>query len=312
MTSINASAFSDCISLKSVDILGNVTSIKSKAFFNCTNLTSIILPSSLTSIEESVFEGCSNLETVKYQGTFDPGNSSSNVFNGCDKLELICVPELYESSLFCGRNVSCKSSHCVSQCYDIIIEGDGCVEKEKDSAISWKNQTNGCFEYYCDELNGFLRRSKCMEPNTNLAICINDTCIKEDQLKEKYIVNISVDSSEELEEMTPDDIGHVLSNITGIPYDDIIIGIEYDEKRVMASIIVYVSEKKQAKTLEEIVNDCSRGSSGESCNGIVRDMKKATIRERTQELSLSVEDGFSLSPSIILLMMALIFITICL
>lgn len=64
VTSIGEGAFQDCITLPSIVIPDTVTTIGSYAFQNCNSLTSIVLPDSVTSIERYVFGGCNRLTSI--------------------------------------------------------------------------------------------------------------------------------------------------------------------------------------------------------------------------------------------------------
>jgi uncharacterized protein YjdB len=83
VTSIGASAFSECESLTAVTLPEGLLSIESGAFKDCTGLTSINIPKSVTSISQTrtgyepyipstgnAFAGCSNLTNI----TVDEGN----------------------------------------------------------------------------------------------------------------------------------------------------------------------------------------------------------------------------------------------
>lgn len=92
VTTIGASAFSNCSGLTSITIPSGVTSIGSSAFYLCTSLASINLPPSLTSIEHSAFNSCSKLI-----GIFVPSAVTSignNVWYGCGSLTEIIVDPL--------------------------------------------------------------------------------------------------------------------------------------------------------------------------------------------------------------------------
>ncbi|MCR5706362.1 MAG: leucine-rich repeat domain-containing protein [Acholeplasmatales bacterium] len=89
-TSIESGAFTDCPSLKTVDLGKNLTSLGANAFSNCTALESITLPDTLTSLEKSVFDGCTALTSV------DLGDSIESInlwaFDGCTSLSELYIP----------------------------------------------------------------------------------------------------------------------------------------------------------------------------------------------------------------------------
>ena len=64
VTSIGANAFSNCNSLKEINIPSSVTSIGYGAFSGCTNLAKVNIPEGVTSIEGCTFYNCTNLTNV--------------------------------------------------------------------------------------------------------------------------------------------------------------------------------------------------------------------------------------------------------
>lgn len=64
VTSIGQSAFSGCVSLRSIEIPNTVLSIAASAFINCLQLTSINIPDGITRIENSCFRGCTSLTQI--------------------------------------------------------------------------------------------------------------------------------------------------------------------------------------------------------------------------------------------------------
>lgn len=64
VTSIGASAFTECISLTSVTIGNNVTSIGRNAFLDCSGLTSVTIPNSVINIDYGAFARCSSLSNI--------------------------------------------------------------------------------------------------------------------------------------------------------------------------------------------------------------------------------------------------------
>jgi len=87
--------------------------IGSYAFSGCTGLSAIELSGNVKTIEDYAFSECTRLSSVEYRGAGDPGPSSTNTFNKCDKLEYVLVPKNYKSKKFCGKDIK-KSSRLAS------------------------------------------------------------------------------------------------------------------------------------------------------------------------------------------------------
>lgn len=68
VTVIAEEAFSNCKTIKSVFIGGNVARINDSAFYNCTNLTNITFGASVKIIGEDAFTNCEKLQNVYYTG----------------------------------------------------------------------------------------------------------------------------------------------------------------------------------------------------------------------------------------------------
>ena len=88
--SIGEEAFSNCLSLKKVDIPDSVTSIGDYAFSGCRSLTSVVIPDSVTSIGEYAFNYCRSLTSVVI------GDSVTSIgnyaFEDCSSLTSVTIP----------------------------------------------------------------------------------------------------------------------------------------------------------------------------------------------------------------------------
>ena len=87
LTSIEASVFSGCTSLKQIALCVSVTTIGDSAFRQCTSLREIALPSRLTAIGEEAFYHCSALIGITIPEKVT--EIGSYAFAGCGGLEEI-------------------------------------------------------------------------------------------------------------------------------------------------------------------------------------------------------------------------------
>lgn len=125
ITEISKSAFSEFVSLESVDIKAPVETIGEKAFSDCASLSNvtipyktsvigagafsntaikeIVLPKSLTEINASVFSGCAFLSSVNIPASVT--SIGAFAFSGCTSLSSVSLPDtvtMIGSSAFSG------------------------------------------------------------------------------------------------------------------------------------------------------------------------------------------------------------------
>ena len=91
VTTIVASAFSDCSFLRSVTIPDSVTTIGDSAFYNCTALISANIPDGVAIIETATFYDCESLTsvTIPYSVT----SIGDGAFYECNSLTSVNIPE---------------------------------------------------------------------------------------------------------------------------------------------------------------------------------------------------------------------------
>ena len=90
VTSIGRDAFSDFISLTSVDIPDGMLSISDGAFEDCFMLASIDLPDSLIGLG-AAFKGCSSLTEITIPQQVE--ELTAYIFHSCSSLETVTLPE---------------------------------------------------------------------------------------------------------------------------------------------------------------------------------------------------------------------------
>ncbi len=91
ISSVAASAFSNCRALTSVELPESVTRIAYQTFFNCTSLAELVIPDSVTSIGSSAFSGCTSLsEIILPEGV---NSIEACAFKDCTSLSRISIPE---------------------------------------------------------------------------------------------------------------------------------------------------------------------------------------------------------------------------
>lgn len=82
--SVPVGAFSDCRSLRSIEIPEGIISVSMQAFGGCTSLASVKFPGTLTSIGSNAFSGCSSLAEVTIPSKVT--EIGSYAFSGCSSL----------------------------------------------------------------------------------------------------------------------------------------------------------------------------------------------------------------------------------
>ena len=136
-----------------------------------------------------------------------------------------------------------------------MSDDDNCVKREKGEVTKWKNESNECIECRRNDESGVFAIPLCKNDD-NVVVCKSGKCIYEEDLNEmKWSVELEI-RTEEIILFTHDEILHELSNITNTSVNDITIGIEYDEHRMICRIVVNVKDEKQASIIEEVTKEC--------------------------------------------------------
>ena len=93
--SIGNEAFSDCISLLSIQIPDTVKSIGIEAFDYCDNLTSIIIPNSVEVIDWYAFDHCEKLTSITISNSLK--EIGGEAFRGCPLTEIKYKGQVFSS-----------------------------------------------------------------------------------------------------------------------------------------------------------------------------------------------------------------------
>ena len=91
VTSIGQSAFSDCSSLKDIEIPDNVTTVGSNALNGCSSLKSAKIGAGVTAINEATFNGCSSMTSITIGENVK--TIGKDAFYGCSSLGEITIPQ---------------------------------------------------------------------------------------------------------------------------------------------------------------------------------------------------------------------------
>ena len=239
----------------------------------------------MKTIGSKAFTGCSNLMSLSYQGSSDPVLNMTAFFgDNNDALSMICVDINYNSTIFCGRNITCKSESCgsvvrgsnecyevsmngnecivkqkknINQCYDYITSNDECIIKKKLNVSEWESRTDECMSYVCHNESGRLSWKKCRSIDETTGICLNEECVNDDSsTAEQWPVLITTFPVE------PYGIMKELSIFTGIEISDLRIEQEDDVDGKVNRVILLVEDENTARRITESINKCVLGRDG--------------------------------------------------
>jgi len=296
--SIGYYAFSGCRNLTSIILPDNLREILDNAFDGCENLISLSIPSTVTTIGSVAFSNCTKLKSITYRGSSDPYYSTISAFSGCESLRLICVSDSYESTTFCGKNISCKSSDCEgiikqdNECYEVESDGNECTVKERNSTIEWEQRSYGCIRYECTNSSGRIISNKCLQNGKEL--CVNDVCVNETTFENNgWMVELSFSASDSIT-ATSSIIASELSELIGIDAEKISIGVEYDNQGRIIRIEIHVSDEKTANTISSSLKDKT------TCQGCICRCTQVSVREITKILSTDIASNSHYNHAVIM------------
>ena len=121
VTTIKASAFSNCRALQSISIPNGVTGIGDNAFSNCFALQFISIPNSVKIIWDSAFKGCYYLQSIVIPNSVT--SIGGGAFNNCYSLQSIVIPNSV-TSIGIGAFKGCYALQSISIPNSVTTIGD--------------------------------------------------------------------------------------------------------------------------------------------------------------------------------------------
>jgi hypothetical protein len=91
LRNIYAYMFTNCSSLKSIDLYEGITKIDSHGFYSCSKLVLTSLPESITSIKSNAFYGCKELVLTSLPKNLD--TLETGAFYGCTNINIKEIPD---------------------------------------------------------------------------------------------------------------------------------------------------------------------------------------------------------------------------
>lgn len=134
---IGPNVFYNCSSLRNITIPNSVVTIGAYAFASCKSLTSITIPESVYSLEGDVFAGCSNLKYIEIKGRII--DMTSAAFRDCGSLSCVTlgcpdvIPIMYNSNFDAGYAFGLPTNF--SNCTLFVPKGS---EEAYRAATGWK------------------------------------------------------------------------------------------------------------------------------------------------------------------------------
>lgn len=164
--------FSNCKSLKSIEIPEGVTYIGDYTFFNCESLTSIKLPSTLRTIGNYAFAHCKSLETIELPENL--ARIGDFAFEGCEKLTNINIPKSVSNG-FVGKGAfwACSSLKQNLEPNKIIVDSREFEYWDKDVIINFTDEIPG--NYFEDFTS--LKSAIITHNNVKIGVHAFDNCI---------------------------------------------------------------------------------------------------------------------------------------
>ena len=309
VTTLEKYAFGQCNHLRNVTIPDGVTTIKAYAFYSCEELTSVTISESVSSMGGNAFINCDRLSRIFYLGStlFDPSVLPSGAH-----LESVCVPSDYNSTTFCGVEVTsdtlCQTfQSSLNHCFKAELNDDGeFIQRMWKNATEYEEQSNDCVEYKCVNSSGPTWSVKCSSSDGISRTCVNNQCLEKETFMEGTVsIVIEIEDDLDVNEVNISLLLDALSE-EGVSLDLTKVGYESDSKGNIVQIILIVDDEETVNAvlvaIESIKTkeECSNGKR----SGVCRMIHNASIN--VENLSGACK-CFEYAEFILFFMMTLIF-----
>ena len=216
----------------------------------------------MTSIDSYAFSYCSSLKSVFYQG-FYTDSLSSTAFNDCNVLNTVCVSPDYNSTTFCGRDVTSEDDLCQSYlsqftvCYKGAYDGEHFTQQKRFEVKQWENRSNDCGQFQCTDDNGFIVQVSCINDDDNPNLCMKDGCVNDWTTNLKgWSVEIGLDDGMLYRDIdaAKDELVSTISVLSKVGIDRIdSTGFEIEENETVRGIVIFVKDVNSARSISKAI-----------------------------------------------------------
>jgi len=146
-----------------------------------------------------------------------------------------------------------------NQCYEVSCKEEKWVIKERSNVTRWKEQSNGCVIYECDNETGQTSTSICESVGDVVHVCKEGMCVVEQTPEDKpWIVEIDVTPEIGQNETDINGLAETVANISGVERASISIGYETDEHGNVIKVFVYIDSNENAMLLAQAIQEIKK------------------------------------------------------
>jgi len=223
---------------------------------------------------------------VSFFGSYDPC-VRDDVFEGCDNIHHMCVPNGFEESLLCGRDDFCVTDSCESLHFESgRCSEESCFEgeiatRDRKNASDWQNRTNACVEYSCDEEKGPVMETVCLSTKEQRYVCENDGCLV---MYSGTTVEIDLNNVY-ANDINTTELRAEIETLSGVSVMD--VGLELEERGLVMRVVIPVNNNQNGQVIVDAVNNLDK----EDKNCEFRTLCKTKIARLIKELIEVSESG---------------------